>query len=67
MEALALIGLGIERLSITPASVGPLKALIGKCDVAAIRAAMDGWLAAPPENFRQSLTDWACERGIVLD
>ena len=67
LEALALIGVGIERLSITPASVGPLKAMIGKCDVSAIRAAMDGWLAAPPPNLRQVLTDWAQEQGIVLD
>ncbi|VWX54814.1 phosphoenolpyruvate--protein phosphotransferase [Novosphingobium sp. 9U] len=67
LEALALIGIGIERLSITPASVGPLKAMIGQCDVSAIRAAMDGWLAAPPENLRQVLIDWATERGIALD
>jgi len=67
LEALALIGVGIERLSITPASVGPLKAMIGKCDVSAIRAAMEVWLAAPPPNLRQTLTDWAQEQGIVLD
>ena len=67
LEALALIGLGIERLSITPASVGPLKAMITQCDVSQIRAAMDGWLAAPPPNLRQVMCDWALERGIVLD
>jgi phosphotransferase system enzyme I (PtsP) len=67
LEALALIGLGIERLSITPAAVGPLKAMIAKCDVSAIRAAMEGWLDAPPPNLREVLTDWAVERGIVLD
>ena len=67
LEALALLGLGVERLSITPASVGPLKAMIGKCNVAEIRAAMDDWLAAPPADMRATLTEWASERGIVLD
>ncbi|MGJ0237878.1 phosphoenolpyruvate--protein phosphotransferase [Novosphingobium fluoreni] len=67
LEALALIGVGIERLSITPASVGPLKAMIGQCNVGEIRAAMEGWLANPPENLRQALTDWAQERGISVD
>jgi phosphotransferase system enzyme I (PtsP) len=67
LEALALIGVGIERLSITPAAVGPLKAMIGKCNVAEIRAAMEQWLAAPPPNLREVLTAWAHERGIVLD
>jgi phosphotransferase system, enzyme I, PtsP len=28
LEALALIGLGVRRLSITPASVGPIKELV---------------------------------------
>ncbi|WP_288416611.1 phosphoenolpyruvate--protein phosphotransferase [uncultured Novosphingobium sp.] len=67
LEALALIGVGIERLSITPASVGPLKAMIGQCNVGEIRAAVEGWLANPPENLRQVLTDWAQERGISVD
>ncbi|MBB3939896.1 phosphotransferase system enzyme I (PtsP) [Novosphingobium fluoreni] len=67
LEALALIGVGIERLSITPASVGPLKAMIGQCNVGEIRAAMEGWLANPPKNLRQVLTDWAQERGISVD
>jgi phosphotransferase system enzyme I (PtsP) len=64
---MALIGIGIERLSITPASVGPIKAMIGKLDVAAVRAAMDAWLAAPPADMRLALSDWAASEGILLD
>jgi phosphotransferase system enzyme I (PtsP) len=67
LEAMALIGIGIERLSITPASVGPIKAMIGKLDVAAVRAAMDAWLAAPPADMRLALSDWAASEGILLD
>ena len=39
LEALALIGLGIHRLSITPASVGPIKEMVCKINAAEIGAA----------------------------
>ena len=67
LEALALLGLGIRRFSITPAAVGPIKALIGKVDLPEIEAAMAGWLAAPPPDLRTALTDWAQERNISVD
>ncbi|MBV1916481.1 MAG: phosphoenolpyruvate--protein phosphotransferase [Sphingomonadaceae bacterium] len=67
LEALALIGLGIRRLSITPASVGPIKELVREIDVGQITEAMAGWLASPPENMREALTAWASDRGITFD
>lgn len=67
LEALALMGLGIHRLSITPAAVGPIKELVGRVDLRAISEAMDGWLASPPENMRATLSQWAVERGILVD
>jgi len=67
LEALALLGLGITRLSITPAAVGPVKELVRKVEIPAIRAAMDGWLAKPPANMRAAIAGWASERGIDCD
>ena len=67
LEALALIGLGIRRLSITPASVGPIKELVRKIDLTEITAAMNGWLASPPPDLRGALTEWAQQRGIDCD
>ena len=67
LEALALIGLGIRRLSITPAAVGPVKELVRKIDTAEIAAAMNGWLASPPADMRAELLGWAKERGIDCD
>jgi len=67
LEALALIGLGIRRLSITPAAVGPIKELVRKIDVGEVGAAMSRWLASPPPSIRQALIDWAAERGVVCD
>jgi phosphoenolpyruvate-protein phosphotransferase len=67
LEALALMGLGIRRMSITPASVGPIKALVGQVDVNEIGAAMERWLASPPPDMRAALLEWAAERGIDSD
>ena len=67
LEALALLGLGIRRLSITPAAVGPIKELVRKIDLAEISAAMNGWLASPPQSMREALTQWAGARGIEVD
>lgn len=67
LEALALLGLGYRRLSITPVSVGPIKELVRKVDLAEITAAMDGWLTTPPPDMRAALSAWANERGIDHD
>ncbi|MDE2302348.1 MAG: phosphoenolpyruvate--protein phosphotransferase [Sphingomonadales bacterium] len=67
VEALALLGLGIRRLSITPAAVGPIKALISKIDLGEIEAAMAGWLATPPDDLRSELVAWAHARHIAFD
>jgi phosphotransferase system, enzyme I, PtsP len=67
IEAMALIGLGIRRLSITPASVGPIKQLVRQLDVGQLEMAMASWLAKPPADMRAALTDWAAAQGIALD
>ncbi len=66
LEAMALIGLGIERLSITPAAVGPIKAMVRSLDRAAVTAFMAGLLADPPRDMRGALTDWALQNGVEL-
>ena len=67
LEALALLGLGIRRFSITPAAVGPIKALMSKIDLPEIESAMSGWLASPPPDLRAELIHWAQRRNIALD
>ncbi|MDP3907876.1 phosphoenolpyruvate--protein phosphotransferase [Novosphingobium sp.] len=67
LEALALLGIGLRRLSITPAAVGPIKELVRKVDLAEITEVMNRWLSAPPPNLRAALTEWAQERGIDAD
>jgi phosphotransferase system, enzyme I, PtsP len=67
LEALALLGLGFRRLSITPAAVGPIKELVRKVDTREIAQAIAGWLATPPEDMRAALQKWAEERGIEVE
>src|SRR6476660_9354463 len=65
LEAMALIGLGAENFSITPAGVGPLKAMVRSLDAAAVRGRMDQLLAKPPKDMRKALGDWARRHSVV--
>ncbi|MDF2605408.1 phosphoenolpyruvate--protein phosphotransferase [Sphingomonas sp.] len=66
LEAMALIGIGIDRFSITPAAVGPIKAMVRTLDRAAVTAEMTRLLAAPPRDLRAALTQWAEANGVEL-
>ena len=66
LEAMALIGLGIDRLSITPAAVGPVKAMIRSLDRDAIREEMTRMLQAPPADMRGALAGWAAQRKVAV-
>ncbi len=66
LEAMALIGLGIDRLSITPAAIGPIKAMVRSLDSAALRRFVAELIARPPRDMRGALTDWATQSGVDL-
>jgi phosphotransferase system enzyme I (PtsP) len=66
LEAMALVGLGAENFSITPAAVGPVKAMVRSLDAAAIRTRMDHLLAKPPRDMRKVLGDWARRHSVVV-
>jgi phosphotransferase system, enzyme I, PtsP len=66
LEAMALIGIGIRRLSITPVAVGPIKAMIRSLDRKAARAELDRLLEHPPTNLRAELGSWAEKNGVAI-
>ena len=66
LEAMALIGIGAENFSITPAGVGPVKAMVRSLDASAIRTRLDQLLARPPKDIRKALTDWARRHGVTI-
>ena len=67
LEALALMGMGLRRFSITPAAVGPIKELVRQVNLGDIGAAMERWLAHPPADMRAALLEWARERDIEVE
>ncbi|HEX4737611.1 MAG TPA: phosphoenolpyruvate--protein phosphotransferase [Allosphingosinicella sp.] len=66
LEAMALIGIGVTRFSITPAAVGPLKAMIRSLDRDLLMPAVEAMLGAPPDNLRGALTRWAEEHQVSI-
>jgi phosphotransferase system enzyme I (PtsP) len=66
LEALALLSLGVETLSITPAGVGPIKAMVRSADLGALSAQMADWLDTPVTDIRARLLAAASAQGIEL-
>ena len=58
IEALALAALGIHGLSMRPASIGPVKALIRRVDLTEARAVLDRARDEGAESARPALMDW---------
>jgi phosphotransferase system, enzyme I, PtsP len=67
LEAMALIGLGYRRLSMSAASIGPVKAMILDLDANGVAAFLDRELAASgmSESLRPALTRFAEQHGIA--
>lgn len=68
VEALALLGLGFRRLSMSPASVGPVKAMVIDVRMEPLTEAMDAMLADPlaTVSVREALVAYANEHSISL-
>jgi phosphotransferase system enzyme I (PtsP) len=67
LEAMALVGIGVDSFSITPAGVGPVKAMVRTLDAGAIRARLAQMLARPPKDMRKALHDWARRHNVTID
>ncbi len=66
LEAMALIGLGYRRLSITPAAVAALKAAIRSVDLARLTAEVDRLVDRGDPDIRAALAGWLAEHGCEL-
>jgi phosphotransferase system enzyme I (PtsP) len=63
VEALALVALGFRSLSMRPASIGPVKALIRRVDLREVRAVIEAARSAGDESARGKLMDWLATQG----
>ena len=64
-EALALAAIGFRSLSMRPASVGPVKALLRKVNLTEARAVIDRARETGAESARPMLMDWLATQETV--
>ncbi len=66
LEAMTLIGLGLRRLSVSPASVGPIKVMVRSLRLGVLTAYLDHILQLSDHSLRGRLTDFARDHGVIL-
>ena len=68
VEALALLSIGMTRLSMSPPSIGPIKEMILGLDLAPIKASVAAALleGAHGPDIRELLLEWAGKQGLVI-
>jgi len=64
VEALALAAIGLRRLSMRPASIGPVKSLLRGVDLSAARAVIDKARAEGAETARPALMEFLATQGV---
>ena len=67
LEAMALLGIGMRSLSLSPSSFGAVKAMTLTVDTDELGAYMETLLQAPDHTLRRKLKAFALDHGIVLD
>jgi phosphotransferase system enzyme I (PtsP) len=66
LEAMALIGVGFRSISMAPASIGPVKAMVLSLDAGRIEARMTELLTHATGSVRADLLNFATRDGVQL-
>ncbi len=66
LEAMALMGLGFRTLSMAPASIGPVKAMIRSLDVNKLRLRLDELMKNYSGSLRHELERFASEHNVEV-
>jgi phosphotransferase system enzyme I (PtsP) len=66
LEAMALIGLGFRRISMTAGAIGPVKEMVRSMEVAPLAAYIDQLCDSPERNLRLHLQNYARNRGVTV-
>jgi phosphotransferase system enzyme I (PtsP) len=66
LEAMALIGLGFRSISMSPASIGPVKSMVMSLDSSALQEWLGNRLRACDGNLREALKRFAEEQGVEI-
>ena len=66
LAAMALIGLGIRELSMSPANIGPVKAMVLSLELATMSSYLQTLLTSPAPSIRSHLRSFALDHGITV-
>ncbi len=66
LEAMALLGLGLARLSMAPSAIGPVKTMLRSLDIGQLQAYLTGRIGLPHASLRRDLTAYARDHGVAL-
>ena len=66
IDAMALVGIGFRCLSMAPASLGPVKAMIRGLELAPLEQLLAGLAELPPRSLRGKLRDFARDHAIPV-
>ena len=66
IEAMALVGLGMRRFSVSPTSVGPVKRMIRSLHMENLREFVLASIKSPDHSIRDSLTHFARDHDVKL-
>jgi phosphotransferase system, enzyme I, PtsP len=66
LDAMALIGLGLRTLSMSPGNIGPVKMMIRSLNCSDLSKYVDKLCGRTDHSLRSRLAAYAAERGVVL-
>ena len=67
LESMALLGLGLRSISMTPASIGPIKAMVQSVNIADLSLFLNESLATHSGSLRSDLETFAKDHNVSLD
>lgn len=66
LEAMALLGLGLRKISMSPAAIGPVKMMVRSLNVGDLEAFMEDLYTRPDGSVREELRGYADAQGIAI-
>lgn len=67
LESMALLGLGLRSISMSPASIGPVKAMIHSLDIGKLTGFMNELLCSSSRSLRPEIEAFARKNQVIID
>ena len=66
LEAMALVGLGFRRISMSPAAIGPVKMMVRSLNARTLESFLEGLYGLPDPSVREQLRDFADDHSVIV-